>query len=319
MGQIDTLIENFKSLPEPENYYRGKGREIFSLPENILLFYRYGDLSHPMTALHSFTLFHYRHVLILNFGEPIRMLVDGNLLSLGTNCCILLLPYQHHCYVQHEQSELNLFNITFEMTENLALETVRNAVLQFEEWIYDYLGKILELFQNDETTELIFQTGALLARLTALETSVFCDYGRSPKVSGLVAAVCRLVHRNLGLDIGGLSHELRYSESYLRRSFRRTMGISLGRYVLEVRLSAAMRYLLTSDKSVSEIAELVGYASVYSLSRTFKEHLGMSPTEFRNARAEKTQRLFGRMEIPGRADENFTGPDSFLPVRRKEV
>ena len=78
-----------------------------------------------------------------------------------------------------------------------------------------------------------------------------------------------------------------YSEGYLRSVFKKSMGITLGRYILESRLTEAMKYLSATDKSISEIAELCGYDSIYTLSRSFRTHMGINPSTYRKERKKE--------------------------------
>lgn len=83
------------------------------------------------------------------------------------------------------------------------------------------------------------------------------------------------------LSAAGVAQALRVSESYLRRLFRQKMSRSLGAYMREVRMERARNLLLSGDMTVSEIAERVGYDSVFSFSRAFKTAEGRSPSEYR--------------------------------------
>jgi AraC-like DNA-binding protein len=71
------------------------------------------------------------------------------------------------------------------------------------------------------------------------------------------------------------------SPSHFRRCFRKFLGRSSSQVVLEARMRRACSYLRESSLSVGEIAETVGYADIFYFSRRFKQHLGCSPTAWR--------------------------------------
>ena len=52
------------------------------------------------------------------------------------------------------------------------------------------------------------------------------------------------------------------------------------KYLSNIRIETAKHMLLSDNYSVSEIAESVGFSSVYSFSRSFKKTTGISPTDF---------------------------------------
>lgn len=72
-----------------------------------------------------------------------------------------------------------------------------------------------------------------------------------------------------------------YSYGYLSAVFKRTTGNSLSEYYRERKLEAA-RLLITENRLKStEIAEMLGYSSVYAFSKAFRGRFYMSPREYR--------------------------------------
>ena len=71
------------------------------------------------------------------------------------------------------------------------------------------------------------------------------------------------------------------SASHLSRSFKRCMRTSFSAYVAAVRLREGERLLLTTDQSVTEIAQRVGFStSAYFIAR-FREQKGLPPHQYR--------------------------------------
>lgn len=71
---------------------------------------------------------------------------------------------------------------------------------------------------------------------------------------------------------------LGYNYCYLSSVFRRTTGTTLIAYYKTNRMQLARILLERDKKSVSEVAEILNYSSVYAFSKAFKEYFGMSPT-----------------------------------------
>lgn len=91
-------------------------------------------------------------------------------------------------------------------------------------------------------------------------------------------------NNNPSLDeIAGRLHVSKY---YLSRLFRKTMGISFREFVLERRIQHAKRLLLSTDWSIQDIADALGYSSAPTFSRSFSAAVGMSPRTFRKAYAQ---------------------------------
>ncbi len=71
------------------------------------------------------------------------------------------------------------------------------------------------------------------------------------------------------------------SPNYLSAIFRSEMDISYIEYLNQVRIKHAKELLIESDKKLHEIADEIGYGDVYYFSKVFKQHMGISPNEYR--------------------------------------
>jgi AraC-like DNA-binding protein len=88
-------------------------------------------------------------------------------------------------------------------------------------------------------------------------------------------------HLHRAVTIGNLAEDLGYSISHLRAVFRDRLGVSLGRYMRESRLSEAAKLLQASEFNVSEIGEKCGFESLYAFSRAFRKAYGLPPRAYR--------------------------------------
>jgi AraC-like DNA-binding protein len=73
------------------------------------------------------------------------------------------------------------------------------------------------------------------------------------------------------------------SRSVLDDRFRQLLGQAPMSYLTAWRLQLASRRLRTSNDTLADIADAVGYGSEASFSRAFKRHVGVSPSEWRAA------------------------------------
>ena len=86
------------------------------------------------------------------------------------------------------------------------------------------------------------------------------------------------------LDVSTLAARLGLSRAYFIRSFREAFGETPYRYLQRRRLERAMAMLRATDKPVTEICLDVGFSSLGTFSRTFREVLGLSPRDYRSRR-----------------------------------
>lgn len=82
------------------------------------------------------------------------------------------------------------------------------------------------------------------------------------------------------LDFQQLAQQLGMSYSTFRRIFKKETGRAPGEYFIEMKMNRA-KQLLLADKSIQEVADLLGFDSIYYFSRLFKSRTGSSPSTFR--------------------------------------
>lgn len=93
--------------------------------------------------------------------------------------------------------------------------------------------------------------------------------------------------------------ELPFNYDYLRKLFKKEIGMSPLEYLTNLRMNSAEKLLTamwTNDYSVTEIALMCGYEDPLYFSRVFKKHFGCSPTNYVRQDPEILDRDPGRKE-----------------------
>jgi AraC-like DNA-binding protein len=90
------------------------------------------------------------------------------------------------------------------------------------------------------------------------------------------------------LDIPNLAGVASVSEAHFIRTFKATFGETPHRYLQRRRVERAMFMLRESDRSVTDICLEVGFTSLGTFSRTFRDIVQVTPSEYR-AREEAIQ------------------------------
>jgi AraC-like DNA-binding protein len=88
-------------------------------------------------------------------------------------------------------------------------------------------------------------------------------------------------------SLNELSAAIGYNYSYLSDLFKATTGNTISGYYRARRLELAREMLKEGTMSVTEISERLGYSSLYSFSRAFKEAFGTSPKKYAMSKAKK--------------------------------
>jgi AraC-like DNA-binding protein len=110
------------------------------------------------------------------------------------------------------------------------------------------------------------------------------------------------------LDVPALARVAHMSEAHFIRTFRATFGETPHRYLQRRRVERAMFLLRQTEDSVTEICLDVGFTSLGTFSRTFREIVGKSPSEYRG-------RGGALMAVPNCFARAWMRPSSFGEAR----
>ena len=83
------------------------------------------------------------------------------------------------------------------------------------------------------------------------------------------------------LDIPALARIAHVSPAHFIRRFRATFGETPHRYLQRRRIERAMYLLRTTDRNVTEICMEVGFTSLGTFGRTFRDVVGETPLQHR--------------------------------------
>jgi AraC-like DNA-binding protein len=134
-----------------------------------------------------------------------------------------------------------------------------------------------ELFTTVRAREPLFEVaaGTSVHRLIQAVDAA----GRRVHVS---RAVCELDEHALEpISLREHARRIGLSEHELREEVRGATGSTPKDYILRLRLNAAKDLLATTDRSVAQIAQAVGYDDPAYFTRLFTRRVGRSPTAFR--------------------------------------
>ena len=86
-----------------------------------------------------------------------------------------------------------------------------------------------------------------------------------------------------------IATENNISVSYLEKLFKRIYGVSVYRYIKEYRLEQAAVELTNSTKTITQIAEKIGYDNASKFSECFKKRYEMTPSRYRRSAKERSK------------------------------
>ncbi|RDJ06173.1 cupin domain-containing protein [Rhizobium grahamii] len=106
------------------------------------------------------------------------------------------------------------------------------------------------------------------------------DPGLSKSVKSIVAAPAH------PWTIDDLARASAMSRATYARRFKARSGFTIGAFLTDLRMGFASNLLVTTRRSIAEIAEDVGYESEVSFGKAFKASRGETPARFRRTRRE---------------------------------
>jgi transcriptional regulator GlxA family with amidase domain len=93
------------------------------------------------------------------------------------------------------------------------------------------------------------------------------------------------LERNAGEDcsLSGLAAVVGLSPYHFLRLFKREIGVTPYRFLMQTRIRNAVELLRDTRLPVTEIAFSVGFGDLSNFTNFFRREIGCSPSQFRNA------------------------------------
>lgn len=106
----------------------------------------------------------------------------------------------------------------------------------------------------------------------------------NPRYSQPIQRCCDHIEMNIDRNLRAqeLADLAGYSVTYFTRRFREETGFGISDYVKAARIERAKILLRTSDQSIQEISERLGFTTRNYFTQCFRELTGMTPKEFQN-------------------------------------
>ena len=217
--------------------------------------------------------------LITVLDGEMKVTVDGieNLLHEGE--ALLIFPNQLHA-LDSEKSRHMLCIFSPDLVRAYSSKTEKSLPKSNLFTPDKYLIEALD--KTPENAKTIAKKGLLYSLCAAFDENI--EY--QPRKSGqksLLSKIFAFVEENFSgeCSLEELSARLGYDYAYLSRCFKKAAGISYVAYLNIYRLNKACYLLDNTDKSILPCALEVGYSSLRTFNRNFKNQFGVSPAEYR--------------------------------------
>ncbi|BDD12189.1 transcriptional regulator (plasmid) [Fulvitalea axinellae] len=154
---------------------------------------------------------------------------------------------------------------------------------ELSEPILELFQKVFELVKSEKPGFQQIASGLVISLIGTLiaikKQSAFTDKRAGRLVRKARFFIRQNTHREI--DMKAFADENNVSYSYFRRVFKGYTGSSPHQYYLHLKMLRAKELILTTDKSVKEIAYELGFSSLFYFSRFFKQRTGQVPSALR--------------------------------------
>ena len=126
--------------------------------------------------------------------------------------------------------------------------------------------------------ESIRDTYSIILSLVKAEHERYLPSEKQKKIAPAIEYISLHYNENITNDL--LASVAGISTVYFRKLFTDIMGASPIAYAHKLRIEKAKEMLKSDYGTLSDIAQSLGYPSLYDFSRDFKKHTGVAPSKY---------------------------------------
>ncbi len=217
-----------------------------------------------------------------------RAFIDSSEYTVCAGDILIAFPNRVHRFERIEPERYLLFiihpDMMPELSEVFAKHTPVSALVKRAEEDAALLPLLQLLAQTDAATPyrdatrkglLLAFFGRLLERIELAEPRTEDSHA----IRDIVTFCSEHFTQNLSLET--LEQALHLSRYYISHLFSHKLNIRFNDYVNSLRVSEACRLLRTTEMSVTDVSERVGFNTLRTFNRSFVKQMGQSPSEYR--------------------------------------
>lgn len=209
---------------------------------------------------------------------------------------ILLPPNVKHVYYASKSDPWDIYWLHFggtlvneylnmvaaDRTANTAIYVERVEDSQVNGLMRQFWSMIKAFIPGFTYQSMFFVSQILGAMLAELAQN---SYAKTTATQGssYVDRAIQYIYRHLDhpIKLGAIAAPLGISTSYLSRTFRSVVGVSVNQFITRTKMQRASHDLQYTNVPIQQIASRLGYDDSYYFSRVFKKEFGVAPRHFR--------------------------------------
>ena len=208
---------------------------------------------------------------------------DKNSYALKKGDLFIAFPNQIHYYETLQTGEFMVIifspSILFEQTDEMVNSVPEQNIIPPEEHLNTLLDGIYTArgkYSNMEISGYLQLIMSVVLQKVPLHTIV---RDKSTTFYNLLDYCAR--HYNEDLTLDTVSEKLHVSKYYISHMINQRLNRNFNEYINNLRVTEACRLLKKENNKIADISEDVGFGTIRSFNRAFKNIMGVSPAEYR--------------------------------------
>jgi AraC-like DNA-binding protein len=238
-----------------------------------------------------------------------KVRVDGKLYAVNKGTLFFIRPEQVHSFYPDPSQPFRSYNIYCELWREPALATNKHLAWNPGEFDRSLLTPVTACSELNQIPSIVqLQQHPVMQELFSVivsshsqthhpykqETTRSLLYGwllklyseclRQDAFDPRIQQLMDWVEQDPAVDYTDLLRHSGIRKTQFHEAFKRMSGMAPKSYILKVKMKHAAAELLESSRSISDIADLLGFSSIHYFSKRFTDYYGISPTSFRLGR-----------------------------------
>lgn len=240
-----------------------------------------------------------QHVIIAHYQNrlSVERTLDGQKKSLEINRGdITIVPANtSHSSRWHEALEIIVLILDPEFMARVAHEWIDPNLVRLAPHFSNpdpFISQIALLLKNalrDPTTDSRFYAESMAVALSAhaIENYSVKEFSPPNYLGGLPKHKLReskeYISEHLDKDISleSIANRIGMSRYHFSRMFKQSTGLTPYQYLIECRLKKTQELLVNTNLSIADIAHITGFSTHSHLTKTFRQHLSVTPQKYR--------------------------------------
>ncbi|MDO4267353.1 MAG: AraC family transcriptional regulator [Eubacteriales bacterium] len=244
---------------------------------------------------------HFEYEMILVTGGRASAVINHKTYELHPGTLIFISRLERHSFVIHDEPYCRY---VVSMSNELIMSSVRDIelvsilmqrphgfshVIQLSDSCFRRILPLFEYLTAEYTNQQAFFVSRSISLVNSILILLYRDYPdyfpvrSATSIQTLVLQAQRYVNENFSqkITLNGIAGKSFVSRHSLSLAFKDTVGVSFREYLILFRLAEAKKLLVTTDLSVDEISEQVGYQNVNNFIQIFKSRNTLTPLQYR--------------------------------------